>query len=236
MFAYLWRNLPLSKTRVMLVDDHKLVRAGLRLLINQEEDLEVVAEAASIQEARSELVRAAPDLVVMDLSLPGGGSLDWIRELAAKSTPPKVLVLTMYNEPPYARAAFAAGAHGYVVKTVAEDDLLTALRIVKRGGAFIDLDDEARTASVFGQPRQSSSTDLGPHRSPLSPRELQVLAMLGAGHTNQAIAEALALSPKTVATYRARITEKLGLKTIADFVRYAQDLGIQIPPRSDELL
>lgn len=216
----------MDKARLMLVDDHKVVRAGLRALINQQSDLEVVAETENARAALQLAGGTALDVVVLDLTLPGGGSLELISELVERGPLPRVMVLSMHNDPAYARAALGAGATGYVVKTVSEEDLLAAIRSVRRGKAVVDLDDDARTASVFG------SGNLHAIRSPLhatvglSPREREVLSLLGQGHTNQAIADKLDVSPKTVATYRARIAEKLGLKTTADFVRYAADTGL----------
>jgi DNA-binding NarL/FixJ family response regulator len=206
----------------MLVDDHKVLRSGLRALINQQADLEVVAEADTTREARALVDSKHPDLVILDLTLPGGGSLELVSELVERGPLPRVMVLSMHNDPAYARAALGAGATGYVVKTVSEEDLLAAIRAVRRGKAVVDLDDEARTASVFGAGgSQSIHATAG-----LSQREREVLSLLGHGHTNQSVAEQLDISPKTVATYRARIAEKLGLKTTADFVRYATDTGL----------
>lgn len=216
----------MDKARLMLVDDHKVLRAGLRELINQQDDLEVVAETDSTREALALAERVRPDLVILDLTLPGGGSLELISELVERGPLPRVLVLSMHDDPTYARAALGAGATGYVVKTVSEEDLLAAIRAVRRGKAVVDLDDESRTASVFGA--GGTQAVCGPSKATvgLSPREREVLRLLGQGHTNLAIAEQLDVSPKTVATYRARIGEKLGLKTTADFVRYATDTGL----------
>lgn len=216
----------MDKTRLMLVDDHKVLRSGLRALINRQSDLEVVAEAGNAADARKLVESVRPEVVVLDLTLPGGGSLELISELVEQGLLPRVLVLSMHNDPAYARAALGAGATGYVVKTVSEEDLLAAIRAVRRGKAVVDLDDEARTASVFGT--GGAEMTRGPARAVvgLSPREREVLLLLGQGHTNQAIAVKLDISPKTVATYRARLAEKLGLKTTADFVRYAADTGL----------
>lgn len=216
----------MTKTRVMLVDDHKVVRAGLRMLIDGEADLEVVAEAESAAAVPGVVAAEKPDVLVLDLTLPGGGSLPLIENLAEQDAAPRVLVLTMHNEPAYVRAALAAGAGGYVVKTIGEQQLLAALRAVRRGQVVIDLDDEARTASVFASLVPRASRGAGTRGVRLSARELQVIRLLGQGHTNQAVAEKLDLSPKTVATYRGRIAEKLGLKTTADFVKYASDTGL----------
>jgi DNA-binding NarL/FixJ family response regulator len=213
-----------EKIRLLLVDDHTLVRAGLRALFDQQADMQVVAEAGSAVEAMSQARAALPDVVILDLTMPGGGGLELIGKLLALEPKPHVLVLSMHDDPAYARSALAAGAAGYVVKTVREADLLSAVRAIRRGQVFVDLDDETRTAGVFGR------AGLAGFRSgaipKLSEREMEVLRRLGQGHTNQAVAELLEISPKTVATYRARIAEKLGLKTTADFVKYAADTGL----------
>ncbi len=216
----------MDKARLMLVDDHKVIRSGLRQLINQQPDLEVVAEADTIRQARTLVDSEQPDLVVLDLTLPGGGSLELIQELVERGPVPRVLVLSMHNDPAYARAALGAGATGYLVKTVSEEDLLAAIRAVRRGKAFVDLDDEARTANVFGSGGSQSFNAPSEATVGLSQREREVLRLLGHGHTNQSVAEQLDISPKTVATYRARIGDKLGLKSTADFVRYATDTGL----------
>lgn len=215
----------MAKTRLMLVDDHKVLRSGLAALINQQADLEVVAEADTTDGAKALVESTHPDVVLLDLTLPGGGSFELISNLVERGPLPRVMVLSMHNDPAYARAALGAGATGYIVKTVSEEDLLAAIRAVRRGKAVVDLDDEARTASVFGAAGPQSVHAPSEATVGLSQREREVLRLLGRGHTNQAVAEQLDISPKTVATYRARIGEKLGLKTTADFVRYATDTG-----------
>lgn len=222
----------MDKARLMLVDDHKVLRAGLRTLINQQSDLEVVAEADSAREALRHADGTPLDLVILDLTLPGGGSLELISELVERGPLPRVMVLSMHNDPAYARAALGAGATGYVVKTVSEEELLAAIRSVRRGKAVVDLDDEARTASVFGPGGLRATRSPTDATVGLSPREREVLCLLGHGHANTEVAVKLDISPKTVATYRARIGEKLGLKTTADFVRYATDTGLLGTPES----
>lgn len=216
----------MSKTRLMLVDDHKVLRSGLRALINQQADLEVVAEADNVQAARRIAEETTLDLVVLDLTLPGGGSLELIEELVERGPLPRVMVLSMHDEPAYARAALGAGATGYVVKTVSEEDLLAAIRAVRRGKAVVDLDNETRTAQVFGP--SGSQAVHAPNEATigLSQREREVLRLLGQGHSNQEVADQLDISPKTVATYKARIGDKLGLKSTSDFVRYTRDTGL----------
>jgi two-component system response regulator NreC len=177
--------------------------------------------------AAAPLVAAeAPDVLLLDLTLPGGGSLPLVESVTDQEAGPRVLILTMHNAPAYVRAALAAGATGYVVKTIREQDLINAIRAVHRGQVFVDLDDNDLTASVFGSSAQVGATGQPLHSAKLSGREAEVLRLLGQGYTNQAVAERLQLSPKTVATYRARIAEKLGLKTTVNFVKYAADIGL----------
>lgn len=216
----------MSKTSVMLVDDHVLLRAGLRALFDRQADLEVVAEASNAADAFSVACRERPEVLLLDLTMPGGGSFELLKKLHEQQLPTRVLVLSMHDDPAYARAALAAGAMGYVVKTISEQDLLDALRSVKRGHLIVDLDDEAKTASVFSSSVPSAQTRGKNTQAKLSERELEVLVLLGQGHTNQSVAQLLDISPKTVATYRARIGEKLGLKTTPQFVKYVMDTGL----------
>lgn len=218
--------------RLMLVDDHTVVRAGLRLLIESQTDMEVVAEADCAATARSLAGSSNLDVVLLDLTLPGGNSLALIETLASQQPSAHVLVLSMHNDLAYVRAALAAGAVGYVVKTVGEQDLLAAIRAVHRGQLFVDLDDEERTASLFEFLTQRGVKGRPGSAVKLSTRELEVMRLLSQGYTNQSVADQLDLSPKTVATYRARIAEKLGLKSTADFVKYAADTGLLGPPES----
>jgi two-component system, NarL family, response regulator NreC len=212
----------MSAIRVMLVDDHAVFRAGLRLLIGNEPEMRVTAEAESCPAARERQQRDVADVLVLDLTMPGGGSLSLIQDFLGQGIVSRVLVLTMHDEPAYVRAALAAGATGYVVKTVSEIELIDAIRSVHSGKIFLDLDDPQKTSAVFSQLLgRSGEADV----TPLSDREQQVLELLGRGFTNQAVAEQLELSPKTVATYRARIAEKLGLKSTVDFVKFAADVG-----------
>lgn len=216
----------MSKLRIMLVDDHAALRAGLRLLINTQADMEAVAEADNATDALVRARAAHPDVVVLDLTMPGGGSMALIERFASQAAPPRTLVLTMHDDPAYVRAALAAGSTGYVVKTIGEQDLLAAIREVGRGRVVVNLDDATRTAAVFGiaAPRKATGRTIAAAK--LSEREGEVLRLLGQGCTNQTVAERLDLSPKTVATYRARIADKLGLKTTEDFVKYASDTGL----------
>jgi two-component system response regulator NreC len=205
----------------MLVDDHPVLRAGLRALLDSQPDMTVVAEAATTRDALATATEASANLILLDLSLPGGGSLALIEHSRDVPNGPRVLVLSMHDDPSYARAALSAGAMGYVVKTIGEADLLAAIRSVDRGRLFVDLDDEERTLAVTRETARPGS----PHAR-LSEREREVLRLLGQGHGNQEVAERLELSPKTVATYRARIAEKLGLRTTAEIVQYVARMGL----------
>lgn len=219
----------MNKLRIMLVDDHTVLRAGLKLLLDNQPDMEVVADTGDSREVLALADAALPEVIVLDLSLPGGPSLPLLEQLAGRPQAPRVIVLTMHDEPAYVRAALSARARGYIVKTIGENDLLQAIRAVTRGQLVIDLDDQLATDSVFqpGPPGVGSDRMVTGQR--LSAREVEVLRLLGQGFSNQAISERLELSPKTVATYRARIADKLGLKSTADYVKYAVDTGLLTP-------
>jgi len=210
---------------VMLVDDHTVLRGGLKLLLNQQEDVRVVAETADAAQALQLATRTKPDVIVLDLSLGESGGLALIEPLTALDFAPRVLVLSMHDDVVYVRSALAAGATGYVVKTISEQSLLAAVRTVAQGRVIVDLDNEALNAGVFHALARGHSGQLGAVAK-LSDRERKVLGMLGRGMTNQAVAEALDVSPKTVATYRARIGEKLGLHTTAEFVKFSREMKI----------
>ena len=201
----------------MLVDDHAVLRAGLRMLIGAQPDMEIVGEAASTKEALPLVRELRPEVISLDLSMPGGSGLPLIEQIKAEGIPSRVLVLTMHDDTAYFRAALTAGALGYVVKTAADSELLTAIRAVHEGRLFISL------------PSGSPETLLQAANVPaslLSDREQQVLQMLAEGHTHKDISQKLDLSVKTIETYRARIASKLDLRTRADIVRYALELGL----------
>ncbi len=208
----------MSKIRVMLVDDHAVLRAGLRMLINSQPDLEIVGEAASTKEALPLIRQLRPDVVSLDLSMPGGGGMGLLEQLKEANLPTRVLILTMHDDPAYFRSAVAAGAAGYVVKTAADSELLTAIRAVHGGRLFISMPNGGSEALLRAE--QDSTTNT------LSEREQQVLQMLAEGHTNKEIGVKLDLSVKTIETYRARIASKLQLRTRADIVRYALEMGL----------
>lgn len=219
----------MNKIRLLLVDDHALVRAGLKAILDAQDDLEVIGEAGNISDALKIFAEKKPDVVVLDLNLPGGGSLPFSEKITSGTEGAKVMILSMHDEPAYVRAALAAGAKGYLVKTVRHNDLLAAVRAVHQGQVVLNLDDEAKTGAIFSGLAQSGGKGPASHQQRLSGREEAVLRLLGQGHSNQEVAETLELSPKTVATYRARIAEKLGLKTTAEYVKYVNDNGLTGP-------
>ena len=214
----------MAKIRVLIADDHAVLRAGLRMLINAQPDLEVVGEAANAREALTQAKALTPDVLTLDLSMPGGGSVKTIERLRQECPRTRVLVLTMHDDAAYLRAVLAAGGSGYVVKSAADAELLTALRAVARGRTFVDLDlDPLQAPLTLGQ---DATRPNSPGGQALSRRENEVLELLAQGLTNKEIAERIFLSVKTIETYRARLMEKLGLRTRADLVRYALEMGL----------
>ena len=205
-----------SAIRVVIADDHAVVRRGLRQLLDAEEGFEVVAEAADLAGAQRYVRGHHPDVLVLDLNLPEGLSLDAIPELRAECPETQIVVLTMQNEPAYARKALAAGALGYVLKEAAESELVEALRRAADGDPYLNPRLGARVAAEVAPSRPSG----------LSERELEVLRMIALGNTNAEIAAALYVSVRTVETHRAHIQQKLGLRTRSELVRYALDRGL----------
>jgi two-component system response regulator NreC len=212
--------------RVLIADDHAVVRAGLRMLISGQPDMEVVGEAADGPETLLRAQAAKPDVVILDLSMPGPRSTQTIERLLRLEPRPHILVLTMHDDPAYFRSAFLAGATGYVVKNAADVEVLTAIRVVHRGRTFVDL-----TRSLDPMRREPAAPTTqdrltAGRRKLLSRREAEVLRLLAQGHTHQEIADLLTLSIKTIETYRKRLLEKLDLKTRAQLFRFAFESGL----------
>lgn len=209
-----------SSVRVVLADDHRVVRAGLRLLLDREPGIEVVAEAGTVPDAAEITAGAKPDVLVLDLNMPGGRtstSLELLPGLAASAPDTAVVVLTMQDDPGMAREALAAGARGYVLKEAAGAELVTAIRAAARGGSYLN---PRLGALVAGSSRDDSGTDV------LTLRERDVLRLIGLGHTNTEIAEQLFLSVRTIEAHRAQIQRKLDVSTRAELVRFALDNGL----------
>ena len=206
--------------RVVIADDHALVRSGLRMLLENEGDFEVVAEAGTAEEA----VRAArlekPDVVLLDVVMPGRSGLEALGDVLVAAPDAKVLVLSMQDDPRYVREAFAAGASGYLLKEAADAELVAALREVGAGGRYVHPTLGARMAAADAAAVAKAASD------PLSDREREVLRLLALGHTNQEIAKMLFISVRTAETHRAHIMQKLRLSTRAELVRYAIAEGV----------
>jgi DNA-binding NarL/FixJ family response regulator len=206
--------------RVLIADDHALVRSGLRMLLESEGGFEVVAEAGTADEA----VRAArlekPDVVLLDVVMPGRSGLEALGEVLEAAPDAKVLVLSMQDDPHYVREAFAAGASGYLLKEAADAELIAALREVAAGSHYVHPVLGARMAAADAAAHAKAASD------PLSEREREVLRLLALGHTNQEIAKMLFISVRTAETHRAHIMQKLRLSTRAELVRYAIAEGV----------
>jgi two-component system response regulator NreC len=206
--------------RVLIVDDLAVVRAGLRLLLDAEPDIEVVGEAADGVDALLADRALEPDVVLMDLLMPGLNGIEATRALLQERRDAKVLVLSMQDDPRYVREAFAAGATGYVLKEAADTEVVGAVRQVAQGGRHVDPALGARLVAADADERTRAARD------PLSEREREVLRLLALGHTNQEIAQMLSISIRTAETHRAHIMQKLRASTRAELVRYALGVGL----------
>jgi two-component system, NarL family, response regulator NreC len=205
---------------IVLADDHAVVRRGLRLVLDAEDDFHVVAEAGTSDDA-ARLVRAhRPDVAVLDLNMPGTAAtiLDVLPTLAAEVPGSRIVVLTMQEDPQFARKALASGANGYVLKEAADAELVEAIRLAAAGEVYLNPRLGARIAAAPPEP-------LGPPDD-LTEREVQILKMIALGHTNAEIGNQLFLSVRTVESHRAHIQQKIRRTTRADLVRYALDHGL----------
>ena len=217
--------------RVFVVDDHGILRGGLRALIDLQADMEVVGDAASGPEAEIGIKETEPDVVLMDISMPGGGGLAAIAAVKRVRPRTRIIVLTVHDEIGYVRAAAAAGAVGYVVKSAVDTELFAAIRAVAQGRTFMDAPLGLELAPRWVQP--SAVDTAGRERTAqLSARELEVMRRVAEGFTNAQIAEELRLGVKSIETYRARVMEKLGLASRSALVRFALDCGVLAPGRS----
>jgi two-component system response regulator NreC len=204
-----------AKTRVLLVDDHAVVRSGLRSLLAAESDFDVVGEAANAHEAIFEARALQPDVIVLDVVMPGESGIEALPKLRSEAPDAKVLVLSMQDDPRYVREAFAQGAKGYVLKEAADAEVVGAVREIAAGGEYVHPALGARMIAAEAEARAAEASD------PLSEREREVLRLLALGHTNQEIAQQLYISVRTAETHRAHIMQKLGLATRAELVRHA---------------
>jgi two-component system, NarL family, response regulator NreC len=212
------------KIKVLLADDHTMFRKGIRLLLEGQGDFEVVSEAATTDETLEQAHRTAPDVAVLDITMPGNG-LEATRRLQNELPKLRILILTMHGGDQYFFQALEAGAAGYVLKEGAPGDLAGALRAVANGEVFIYPSLATRLVGAFL--KLSGRTDEESHLSRLSTREREVMALIARGLTNQQIADELYVSVHTIRTHRARIMEKLGMHNRAELMRYAILLGLK---------
>jgi two-component system, NarL family, response regulator NreC len=206
--------------KTVVVDDHAVVRSGIRLLLDAEDDIEVVAEAGDAREAVFEARAHKPDVILLDVVMPGRSGIEVIPDLLKESPESKILLLSMQDDAAYVREAFAAGASGYVLKEAADAEVVAAVRDVAGGGRYVHPVLGARLVAAEAEAEARAEQD------PLSEREHEILRLLALGHTNQEIAGELYLSVRTVETHRAHIMQKLRISTRAELVRYALDQGM----------
>ena len=209
--------------RILLVDDHAVLRSGLKSLLDAEEDMVVVAEAATGEDGLERAQRLKPDVVVMDLAMPGMGGMEATRQITALGLGTKVLVLTMHAEEEYLLAVLEAGGSGYVHKTSADHDLINAIRTVSKDEVFLYPSAAKLLLKGFKTKREPDGPD---PLAKLTERERDVLRQTVEGYSSSEIGEKLFISPKTVDTYRARVMEKLGLTHRSELVRIALETGL----------
>jgi DNA-binding NarL/FixJ family response regulator len=214
------------KTRILLADDHTIVRQGLRFIIDAEPDLEVVAEASNGNEAVVRAMRDDIDLAILDIAMPTMTGLQAARELAARRPDLKMLILSMHDDEGYLFEALKAGTAGYVLKSVADRDLVEACRAAMRGEPFLYAGAERALVRDYVARARAGEE---PPEDPLTPREQQIVKLIAESHTNRQIAEVLTISEKTVETHRANILEKLGMRDRVDLTRYAIRRGFVEP-------
>jgi two-component system response regulator NreC len=205
---------------IVVVDDHAVVRSGLRLLLDAQDDIEVVGDAGNAKDAIFRARALKPDVMLLDVVMPGESGIDVLPQLLKESPETKVLVLSMQDDPSYVREAFAAGASGYVLKEAADEEVVAAVREVAGGGRYVHPALGARLIDADAAERAAAEAD------PLSEREREVLRLLALGHTNQEIAQRLYISVRTAESHRAHIMQKLRLTTRAELVRYALSHGL----------
>ena len=210
--------------RIVLADDHSVVRAGLRFLLDTETGFEVVAEAANAQDAARYVRGHHPDVLILDLNMPGGSGIELIPQIRAEAPDTRIVVLTMQRDPAFARQALRAGAVGYVLKDAAAGELVLAVRLAANGETYLNPQLGARLAA---QPVEARPGDL-------SERELEILRLIALGHTNPEIAERLYLSIRTIEAHRSHIHQKLRLSSRAELVRFALEHRlIELPGPED---
>jgi len=221
------RPVSVSPIRVLLVDDHPIFRAGLRALLESQPDVRVIGEAGNGAEAIARANELRPDIILLDISMPDVDGLEALRRMQADHVPGKVLVLTMHAENEYLFQVLESGGYGYVLKQGVDTDLFTAIRTVAAGDIFLYPSATALLLSRYReQKRALEETADDNHPDGLSDREREVLSLTAQGYSGQEIGDRLALSAKTVETYRTRVMRKLNLRHRSDLVRYALRVGL----------
>jgi len=206
------------------VDDHAVVRSGLKLVLEAEDGIEAVGEAGTARDAVLEARSTKPDVILLDVVMPDQSGLEIIPTLLKEHPEVRILVLSMQDDPQYVREAFAAGARGYVLKEAADSDVVAAVREVAGGGRYVHPELGARLVAAESEERRRAEED------PLSERESEVLRLLALGYTNQEIAKQLFISVRTAETHRAHIMQKLRISSRAELVRYALERGLMDNP------
>jgi two-component system, NarL family, response regulator NreC len=209
--------------RVLIVDDHAVVRTGLRRVLDAEPDMETVGEAADAERAVFEAIENKPDVILLDVMMPGKTGIEGMPAILQAVPDARVLVLSMQDDPRYVREAFDAGACGYVLKEAADTEVVSAVRAVAGGERYVHPSLGAKLFAAEAEGRRRAEQD------PLSDREREVLRLLSLGHTNQEIAKMLFISVRTAETHRAHIMQKLHLSSRAELVRYAISTGLLDP-------
>lgn len=210
----------MREIRVVIADDHTLMRSGLKLMLSSQQDIEVIGEAADGREALELVSKLRPDIVLMDISMPGMSGIECLQQLASIAPDAKVILLTMYEDSQYLKQGLSAGAVGYVLKKAADDVLFQAIRTVQSGAVFFP----AAMSKALSKEEKPVRAE-GPVK-PLSEKEKTVLSCIAMGYSNAEIAEKLYISVKTVETYKYRIMEKLNAKKRSDLVKYALEQGL----------
>ena len=209
---------------MLIVDDHAVVRSGLKLVLEAEDGIEPVGEAGTARDAVFEARSTKPDVILLDVVMPDQSGLEIIPTLLQEHPEVRILVLSMQDDPQYVREAFAAGAKGYVLKEAADNEVVAAVREVAGGGRYVHPELGARLVAAESEELRRAEED------PLSEREGEVLRLLALGHTNQEIAKQLFISVRTAETHRAHIMQKLRLSSRAELVRYALERGLMENP------
>ena len=211
----------MDKIKLLVVDDHAVMRDGIRALLSLHDDIEIVGEAATGQEAVGKALELAPDVIVMDIAMPGMDGLEATRRIVKQNPKSRVLILTQHDDKEYILSAIKAGCAGYLPKRALGSELITAIRAVYRGDSF--LYPSAATALIKDYRSQAQNGDTYDH---LTPREREILKLIAEGHTSREIAEMLFISLKTVMGHRTKIMDKLGLHNRTELIKYAMRKGI----------